>query len=208
VKILSNSHFAYSKIYSTVYERWKNERSSDLIQPIEFNFFTQIWNELNSSTLNDLSEATIEESIIKRVNFFLKNLKTIRWNKINKYLVRELYLDVSLLANHEIEALKNLKNLYEWYKNLPNHSDKEFPTVSVYKLQEGNNGEIVNEINSESEILEKKDENIKVRFLVEVNEFLGPNLNIYGPFKQNEISHLPGSVVSTVLLPRKIIELV
>ncbi|MHA2104774.1 MAG: DNA replication complex subunit Gins51 [Candidatus Hodarchaeales archaeon] len=205
---MSNSHFAYSKIYSILYERWKNERSSDLIQPLEFNFFTQIWNELNSSTLNDLSEAIIEESIIKRVNFFLKNLKTIRWNKINKYLVRELHLDVSLLASHEIETLKNLKSLYEWYKSLPNHSDKEFPIVPIHKLPEGDKGEIVNEIYSESEIFEKKDENIKVKFLVEINEFLGPNLKTYGPFKKNQISILPGIVVSTVLLPRKIIELV
>ena len=197
---MSTKQWNYSEFYSNLFNKWRNERSSDLIQPLEFNFYSQNWDIMNSIIQNS-HEDIIEKAIIDRVLFLFDNLKSLRWTKINNYIIRDLNLETSLLTSQETEAIKILKNLNDWYKNLPSQIEK-IPFIRSNDIK----NKLVNQ-NEQSRIISDSEfkEKVKVKFLKHLDQFLGLDLVSYGPFEKDTITNLPLKLVVDILIPKHIV---
>ncbi|OLS19871.1 MAG: hypothetical protein HeimC3_43100 [Candidatus Heimdallarchaeota archaeon LC_3] len=200
---MSNKQWNYTDVYSNLYSKWKRERSSDVIQPLEYNFYTQIWDILNSIIQNS-HEDVIERTIISRVSFLFENLKNLRWTKLNNYIIRDLNLETSLLTSQETEAIKILKGLNDWYRKLPNQIE-QIPFLTSTALKSNlDSGKEKSRIISTNQFNEK----VEVKFLKQLAQFLGPDLNSYGPFEKDTISILPKKLVQDILLPKNVVRII
>jgi hypothetical protein len=205
---LSNRNWIYTEFYSSLYDKWKNERSSELIQPLEFNFYTQTWDELKNLDISIMNGKIIEEAIKERVKFFLESLKMLRWNKINSYLLRNLHIDSSLLTSQEIDAFNIILDLFTWYNELPIQTEGKFLNFSknAFTINNTNKTSSIPNLTKENGFVNEK--KIKVKFLKKIDKFILPNLETLGPFSINEIVNIPKRVVDEILLPQQIVELI
>lgn len=200
---MSNKHWNYTELYSNLFSKWKRERSSDLIQPLEYNYYTQIWDSMNNVIRRSQNDI-IEKAVIERVEFLFDNLRNLRWMKLNDYIVRDLNLEPSLLTSQETEALKILKELNDWYRNLPNQLEQiPFLNSTAIKRSAEDGKERFKVIS-----MKGFDEKVKVKFLKQLAQFLGPDLNSYGPFDEDTIAFLPKKLVQDILMPKNIVLIV
>ena len=198
---MSNKHWIYTELYSSLYDKWKNERSNDLIQPLEYNFYTYIWDELENLNISNMDDTVLEDLISDRVIFFLKSLKKLRWEKINNYLLRDLNIDSSLLTSQEIDALNILLDIFTWYGNLPNQTDGKFLKFSKNGITQNINQKPADINNYDQEKI-LATEMVEVKFLENINQFIAPNLEVFGPYKKNDIERIPKRIVLEILLPK------
>ena len=192
----------YSEPYKSLLEAWKSEIKNEELQPLDFQFYNQISEQLEKIKTLDPVRDPLEHSIHVRFNWYLESLKTIRWKKIVNYLLRDLNIDDSFLTKEEIIFWKNLRTIFSQFNNFKENSTGNVQLNTLF-LETQKNEEFIKPNENRTG---QMDEMIEVVFLTDCEEFIAPNLKIYGPFKEGMKCKLPEKVVRSVLLPFKIVK--
>ncbi len=192
--------------YETLFEILRREKSREELQKLDESFFSNIINYLKEK----------EEFILRQKKnpdlFSFDDEKKSNNQLLNvKKIIQELYerrekkiiniaLNKSKTNSNIIDTSTLLPEEKLMFQDLVKHLDK-------YRL--GIIGKVLqNQLPSLKEEGKKKEENQEeenkkmVRFLHPIPKFIGPELEIYGPFETEEIATLPGEVVR-VLVEKK-----
>ena len=183
--------------YATLYRKWLAERESDTIQPLEYDYYTRLYDLLKKNDTFSQTSDSIEYIIFTRASRLLEGLRQIRWTKLIDGMLRNFTIDSSLLTKQEIELWNHLKSIQIYYAQIPSN------TIKDISLHENNENSL-----HLSDDQENVSSLVQVRFLQKVNSFLGSDLSVYGPFEPEDIALVPKTTAFYVLLPKKIVELV
>jgi hypothetical protein len=208
--------------YQDLFQKWRGEREADSVRPLEYDYFTKLWLKLQNLTNSQQITESVENIIIKRGKKIINELKEIRLRKLFEALLRNFNIDTTYLTSQELELWNHLLIVYQWYNRLPDGPKKlnvflESSRKSTL-LERGENVEKKDERSEkgyehegQNEItnLEANNENyVVVRFIENVHEFVGIDLQSYGPFKPDDIAVLPKLTVYHVLLPKKLVTII
>jgi len=191
--------------YETLYEIMRREKFRPELQKLNKEFFDDFIKYLEEKKV-------ILESQQKKKSIFTSSEteKTKRQIENTKKIIRELYekreskiLQLAIFAsrNHDNpvfnemldEEKKFFKELLETINNYRNNI--------LHNLIKGKNPEI-KEKPKELKI-EKKDLIKMVRFLQPIPKFVGTDLNIYGPFEEEEIAAIPSEIADLLTKKKK-----
>ena len=188
--------------YETVYELLRKEKYETELQLLPQTFFNDVIEYIKEKqTILDSQraqksifskEAEKTEKQIQNVKKILKELYEKRENKIvqlalfsSRTSISQEYQNMLLEEQEFFNLLLNLLNTYRT-GILFNLINLKLPSISLPK-----------DIKTEN-----KEKSKLVRFLYSVPKFIGEDLNIYGPFNEEDIANLP-SRAANVLINKK-----
>jgi len=188
--------------YETVYELLRKEKYETELQLLPQTFFNDVIEYIKEKqTILDSQraqksifskEAEKTEKQIQNVKKILKELYEKRENKIvqlalfsSRTSISQEYQNMLLEEQEFFNLLLNLLNTYRT-GILFNLINLKLPSISLPK-----------DIKTEN-----KEKSKLVRFLYPVPRFIGEDLNIYGPFNEEDIANLP-SRAANVLINKK-----
>lgn len=210
--------------YETLFEILRREKSREELQKLDENFFSNIVDYLkekeefavkgkSNPDLFSFEDEKKNDNQLLNIKRIIKELYERREKKIinialNKSKTSSNLIDTSALLPEEKLMFEELiKNLDKYRLGILNNIlQNKLPNLKGERLRE--EGNIVNrgdiEKEETKEDLETEEENNRkvVRFLHPVPKFVGPELEIYGPFEAEEIAALPNEVVR-VLVEKK-----
>jgi len=210
--------------YETLFEILRREKSREELQKLDENFFSNIVDYLkekeefavkgkSNPDLFSFEDEKKSDNQLLNIKRIIKELYERREKKIinialNKSKTSSNLIDTSALLPEEKLMFEELiKNLDKYRLGILNNIlQNKLPNLKGERLRE--EGNIVNrgdiEKEETKEDLETEEENNRkvVRFLHPVPKFVGPELEIYGPFEAEEIAALPSEVVR-VLVEKK-----
>ena len=186
--------------YETIYETLRKEKYEPELQLLPPSFFNYILNYLKekqdlvdsqkkSQNLMFSGEIEKTEKQIQNVKRLLKELYERRENKIIQLAL------FSSRTSTKIDLSSLLEEEQKFYKSI------------LVKLNNYRKGILLNllslkepEIDKPKDIKTETQESTKlVRFLKDVPKFMGEDLNIYGPFTEDDIASIPQKVASLLI---------
>ena len=197
--------------FETIYEILRREKNKEDLQRIDNDFFQDVLNYLKEKQqiyLDSLKKTDLF-SISERENTSLQ-LQNI------KKILKELYdrreekiIEMSLIRSKTKTNIIDTSNLLEQEKALYNsivdvlNNYRERIINSVIEMRSVTKPVFVIEDNQE-----KKTELpvTKLRFIQEVEQFFGKELEEYGPFKANEIAYIPNELANVILSQGKAVK--
>lgn len=202
--------------YETLYEILRREKSKEEIQKLEKNFFNDLLSYLKEK------QKTYDESLAKddvfsrdereKLHTQLNNIKRILKDL---YDVRERKI-ISLSANRSRinTNIVNTANLLAEEKALFNGLVAVFQVHRkgiIDKVLELKKPDVFidnKEKKSESEESKENKENIKiVKLLDKIEQFVGKELELYGPFDKNDEAKLPREIAEVLIKQGKAVEI-
>ncbi|MBW3003449.1 hypothetical protein KY337_02710 [Candidatus Woesearchaeota archaeon] len=199
--------------YETIFELLRNERNKPELQKLEDTYFQDIVSYLNEKTKVTLNsdelfaenERLKTEKQIQNIKRMLRDLYDKRESKIvtmalNKARTGSNIIDTSALLKEEKELFESLCDIFSRFRkdvllSLVNAKVPELKKVVVNvedKLVE------VSESNDAQETGNKM-----VRFLHAVPKFVGKDLEVYGPFDEEDVANLPGEIADILVLKQR-----
>lgn len=191
--------------FETLYDMLRREKNREDLQEMNLSFFIDVIDYLNEKQKimdskdpqenlfahEDKRKTAIQIENIKRI---IRDLYDIRERKI-----MDLARDVSRTGSSNIvnskALLKEERQLYEQLLETFNRYRKGV----LYKVLTTQKPEIDEEPKTIKREPETKQNNKQmVRFLSHVEQFMGPELITYGPFKKDDIATLPTKVVNVL----------
>lgn len=194
--------------FDTLFSMLRMEKSREEIQDLDKSFFDDV-----TEYLNEKKELLNKET--DGLNVFMDNEKERNMKQLNniKRILNEIYerrekkiIEMALvksrtksdiistegLLDTEVQLYENLVNLFDHFRQgvLLNLVDGKKVELDTLKNIPGNEKEE-----------EKQDDKKKIKFLYDVPKFVGENLEVYGPFEQEEVAELPQEIA--VLLVEK-----
>lgn len=211
--------------YETIFNILRQERSREELQPLNKSFYEDVLDyvrrkqsELLKEGKNGISSTSLLKGSIEFHNIkkILKELYERRERKIVNLAINKIRTGSSLIDTSTL-----LTNEYMFYTELVEclRRHKDFILSKIIDMPE----QIIG-MSKRDEIMEesmKRDEDIKevkvleetkqrnkkrVRFLTDIPQFLGTELEILGPFKRGDIAELEEEIVN-LLLEKKNAEL-
>ncbi len=212
--------------YESLFEMVRREKNKSELQKLEKSFFVDFVNYLrqkkeilknhNSQDIYAQSEKQKTEAQVYNIRKLVKELYDRREKKIldmaivkartgsqivdlnisddEKILFNEV---TNILLKHRKEILLHLMD-----GSFPETKDLKMGTIDTNLEEKGQNSDI----SSKSAQTEPKNTK-KVEFLSFVQEFVGLDLEDYGPFEENDVIDLPEQI-ATVLVENKVAKLV
>ncbi len=189
--------------YETLFDILRNEKNRSVLQDIPKNFLKDVVNYLKQkkeslipSKTEDLFLSIEKERGVREINNIKRIIKEILERRLKK--ITELAL-LNLKTSAETKETENMleeeKIIYEKLKDAF-IKYKRSVIDKVLNLEEPS-------INFNEEKKEEKKEYVLVRFLHPVPKFIGDDLKVYGPFKEEEIAKLPRKVVEILVKKRR-----
>ncbi|MFT4304954.1 MAG: hypothetical protein ACMXX8_02595 [Candidatus Woesearchaeota archaeon] len=191
--------------YETLFELLRNEKNRDELQKLSPNFLNEVslyinekQNSLNEklNMYSDEEKLKVERQLYHLKNSILRELYEKRERKIismalNKSRTNTI-IDTSLMLNFEKELFNSLVELFT--TNKQNFFNKAFEVKKV----------VVKEKEQEIEDDEEDDEETNVetklvRFINSVPKFMGKELEVYGPFEEEDVASLPEEIADLLI---------
>jgi len=192
--------------YETLYEILRKEKSSSELQRLDENFFQNV-----VKYIKEKSE--ILESQKKKTSIFasVEIVKTQKQVENIKRILKELYerrenkiIQIALFSSRTSQKKENLSLLEEeekFYQKLESifsiyRKDILFKILSkeLPKIEEPKDIKIENKDKNKTKL---------IRFLHSLPKFVGDDLNIYGPFEEEDITNLPYKVAKVLIKKRR-----
>ncbi len=192
--------------FETIYEILRREKNKEDLQKLEYSFLKDVLDYLKEKQqiYNDSLKKTDLFSISERENTLLQ-IQNI------KKLLKELYdrrekkiIEMALIRSKTKSNIINTSNLLDEEKELYNslvstlNNYRESIINSVIEMRDVKPVFVVEEIKEEiSKIPELSV--TKIRFLEQVDTFIGKELEEYGPFKPNDVAYIPNELANIIL---------
>ena len=206
--------------FEQIYDIVRKEKTSDEIQEVDQHIIGQIANYLRAKQkiLDDSVGKVISSELEKQkmqINsaksmakeFYERRERKLLMLALNKSKMQDL--DTSKLLDLEKEIVEKISKIIEEHreavlKEMFSTEETKIKTEGIDEERPADN--IMNkEIeNVPTEIKDDKafTEFVTVKFLGEQHKFYGPNLEIYGPFKDGDIANLP-KIISDILIHKE-----
>jgi DNA replication initiation complex subunit (GINS family) len=204
--------------YETLFELLRLEKSRDELQKLDESFYENVLNYLNEkkNSLSSQAEQLFADEEREKVQKELVNIRKIlrdlydrREKKIielalNKSRTESSLIDTSVLLEQEKKFFDSMLSvLNNFRQNILCNLINAEPPVAPEMLEKPVPVECAEEPEEEPKDLKKpeNDPNINksVRFLRPVPKFVGPNLEIYGPFEEEDVASLPAKVADVLV---------
>ncbi len=203
----------------TIFEFLRKEKNRNELQKLFEGFYDKVnnfilksKNELNvkKRDVTEFTDDNLKKSELKLESFIkiAKDLYDIREKKIVtmaliKSRTNAKLIDVINLESFEKELFDNLINMLDIYKNktlnfLNKNQTAEFNLKNIDKKEEENKSKIVKDDDNFTKKDENK-ENMNLRFTNYVPKFLDKELNVLGPFEEDDIASLPYEIAQLLL---------
>ncbi|PIN81515.1 hypothetical protein COV11_01960 [Candidatus Woesearchaeota archaeon CG10_big_fil_rev_8_21_14_0_10_30_7] len=194
--------------FENLYEVLRKEKNNEDLQKIDDEFFTYVKEYLNEKQ-NDLKSVNLKSDIfshkekenltlqINNTKKVLKELYDRREQKIlslaiNKSKTNSTLIDTSSLILKETQLFEKLSETLLKFRD-------EFLNEQVT--------EIIQEITEEPIKINTIPGYAKVRFLENVDTFIGRELEEYGPYREEEIAEIPEDLAEILINDEKAIKL-
>lgn len=179
--------------YKELFNLWKNERNNKELCKIPVDTFTLIEEKLNNyhsnkekNTINNLDSILIE-----RISYLKEDLYKIRFLKLISAVLNDETVNNDLITTGEERLLTNLNiNIGNFEANC---LDNDIENVSP-NIKERTTVSSVEETKSpivEIHEAQQSANDVVVRFLDDVNQFIGIDKLIYGPLTKYSIARIP-----------------
>lgn len=192
--------------YETLFELLQRERDRSDLQKLEPTFFSDVIgyikdkkkildSKADSVFANEEKRKT--ERQLENIHKILKELYERREKKIiglalDKSRTKSSLIDTSPLLKEEKIIFDTLSGLLDNYRESILHSVLKEEQPFMRPLQE----KVKEDFKT---ALELKKRTKLVRFMEKVQKFVGPELEEYGPFEEEDIANLPGEVADVLL---------
>jgi DNA replication initiation complex subunit (GINS family) len=184
--------------YETLFELVMREKGREELQKIEQGVYSEIMSYIDhkKGVIGSAESAFSSDN-----DHLLQQLRNIR------RLARELYerrekkiLNLALIRSRTGSDAIDLSSL------LP---EEKLLFMSVVEKLDSSRSQVIGAILSENRMPEKKEEPsaTKVRFIAEVPKFVGKELEVYGPFRKDEIKDLPKELADVLVTRQKAVYL-
>ena len=203
--------------YETLYDMLKTEKERSDLQRPEPTFFSDVIDYIKDKkkilhTKNDPTFAVEErkktERQLENIYKILKELYERREKKIislaiDKSRTKSNLIDTTALLKEERVLFDALTGLLDTYRDVILYSvlNEKMPFMEVIYDKKPDVKEVF------KTALELKKSTKLVRFLNGVPKFVGPELEEYGPFKEDDIANLPAEVVTVLINKGKVEEI-
>ena len=192
--------------YEALYEILRKEKSSSELQTLDENFFQNVVNYIKE-------KSEILESQKKKTSIFasVEIIKTQKQLDNIKKILKELYerrenkiIQIALFSSRTSQKKENLGLLEEeneFYQKLENMFSNYRKDILIKILSKK-----LPKIEEPKDIKTENKERNKtklVRFIHSLPKFVGEDLNIYGPFEEEDISNLPLKVAKVLIKKRR-----
>lgn len=192
--------------YETLFELLRREKDRESLQKLQDSFFNDVLEYLKEKQVildrsgeglfdSDEKESTREQ--LKNIMGILKKLYERREKKImsmavNKSITQSNIIDTGALLKEEKAMFQSLVATLNTYRAGVLNNVLSMKNVEVKDMCE------------EKKEVEKKEEKDTrfVRFLHAVPKFVGTDLQVYGPFEEEDMANLP-SKIAEVLIEKK-----
>lgn len=193
--------------YETLFELLMREKNREELQKLEPQFFSNLveylkekQGVLNKEHLDVFSEEE-KEKTEKQLRSIKKVVKELYERREKKIL--NIALIKSRTASNVIDTSALLEEEKRLFESLVNTLDK-YRTDILFSLISAKQPEIkmqLQEPKATEETLEQKQEKAvkTVRFVSAVPKFLGKELEVYGPFEEEDIASLPSDVADVLI---------
>lgn len=194
--------------YETLFEMLRIEKNRDDLQDLQPSFFNDVLEYLRekqqildeSKVKEDLFSATEREKISTEMNNIKRILKEVyerREKKIinmavNKSRTKSNIIDTSKLLKEESTLFNQFVTILDRFREgiLLNMFDLRQPFIEEKKEEKQE---------QQQEAPPPQKETKLVRFLQPVPKFLGKELEVYGPFEEEDMSTLPGEIADVLI---------
>jgi DNA replication initiation complex subunit (GINS family) len=212
--------------YETLFDILRMEKRREDLQELQKTFFQDVVHYLKQKKeilikkehesgidrVDEVKKLTIQYENIQKI---LKEIYERRERKIllmalNKSRTRMNMLNVDVLLPQEYEFYEQLIRLLDAYRGdvaekvIKGFLPKQQIAAVMGSLHHTEHREQRSEIlqssdNQKNEGKSDKESPVQVKFLQETEEFVGPELEVYGPFDANSIAVLPAKLASTFI---------
>ena len=207
--------------YETLFEILRREKTREELQKLPENFHEEVKKYLadKKQTMLSISHDQFSEIEQEKTQRQIGNLKKIlnelyerREKKIiamalNKSRMPKSVIDISSFAENEKRLYEHLISTFNDARGdalryaMPESqaSQEEKPKTEAIAVQELPLEQAEEQPQEEKPAFKLSDSMKKVKFVCDVSQFVGPNLEIYGPFRAEEMAVLPVSVCNVLL---------
>ena len=193
--------------YETLYELMRREKFRPELQKLNKEFFNDFIKYFNEKKIilesqqkkKSIFTSTETQKTQKQIENIKKIIKELYEKRENKIL--QLVMFASRNNDNPVfnEMLVEEKKFFNDLLEITNSYRKNI----LYNLIEGKQPEI-KEVEKPKELKTEKKDSIKmVRFLQSIPKFIGNDLNIYGPFEEEEIAAIPAEVAKLLTKKKK-----
>ena len=175
--------------YNEIYEAARKERYSEQLQSLPKNFIASVAEYLKEKKEMSSRENDAFSDMITKTKKQLENAITL-FNELKRIRRRKI-LNLVLIASETGISKRDFDNMLDFEKELfedimkcIDRSDRKF-------------NEIINNGNGNGK--KKEDENEMISFRVDVEEFLGTDGEMMGPFKKGQIANLPRQIAQILI---------
>lgn len=179
--------------YNEIYEAARKERYSEQLQSLSKNFITNVAEYLKEKKEMSSREDDTFSDMITKTKKQLENAITL-FNELKRTRRRKI-LNLVLIASETGISKRDFDNMLDFEKELFEDIMKCIDT-SDKRL-----GEIIS--NGNGNVKKKEDENTMVSFMTDVDEFLGMDGEMMGPFKKSQIANLPKQIAQILIDDKK-----
>jgi DNA replication initiation complex subunit (GINS family) len=192
--------------FDTLFSILRNEKGRDEVQELDSSFYNDVIEYLNEKK-DIISKETDglnvfisneRERNVKQLSNIKKILSDIYERREKKII--EMALIKSRTKSDVISASGLLESEAKLYEKLVGIFDG-FRSGVLYNILEGKKAELA-EVAAEEKKAEQQEEKStkKVKFLHETPKFVGENLEVYGPFGEQEVAELPNEIANLLVL--------
>ncbi|MEK6934272.1 MAG: hypothetical protein AABW46_00165 [Nanoarchaeota archaeon] len=192
--------------YETIYELLRKEKYEPELQALPNNFFSNVIDYIKE-------KESIVESQKSQKSIFSKETEKTEKQIINvKKILREIY---ERRENKIIQLalFSSRTDIKQEYSNML-EEEQEFFNSLLKTLNTYRSGILYNLINLKQPKIslpkdiktENKEKSKLVRFLHSVPKFIGEDLNIYGPFSDNDMANLPHKAAQVLINKKRALE--
>ncbi len=190
--------------YETLYEILRREKSKEEIQKIDNNFFNDVLNYLkekqkaydDSLAKDDVFSRDEREKLhiqLNNIKRILKDLYDVRERKIislgiNRSRINSNVINTTNLLAEEKALFEGLVAVLQVHRHgiINKVLDLRQPDISISE-------------NNKTEIPKPKENITNVKFLDKIEQFVGKELELYGPFDKNDEAKLPRELADVLI---------
>ena len=190
--------------YDTLYDLLKRERDRSELQKLEPTFYDELVSFIKQNSSTDDVSGRQNDNIRK----ILKELYERREKKIMNMALdmsrtKSMLVDTSSLLREEKVLFDSVVGLLDHFRKntISSVIDGKQPLLNMHELKIN---DPKGDFKSATE-LEKEDK--LVRFIQAVPKFVGPELEEYGPFQEEDITKLPSQVAKLLISKGRVEEI-
>lgn len=188
--------------YENLYEILRREKFRVELQRIDETFYRDVVKYLqeksaileSQSKKSSVFASTELEKTQTQLKNVIKILKELYEKRENKILQFALFCsrsknpqDISTMLPEELAFYNDMKNILDNYRDgiLNNLLSSKLPSIAILEQKDLN--------------IEEKTNTLTIVISNDLPEFVGPDLNVYGPFKKGEMQILPKNVADMLI---------